>query len=1300
LKTVVPLSLALAVLLCGAAAQGATTTWNNGAGDGNWNTANNWSTHAVPGPADTANFNGTGGTITISAANATVLALTKSGPQTVIIAGPGTLTIGANGIARTGGNPANILTITANIVIGSTGQTWQIGGNGNTTTFSGALSGGSFTKTGAGILLLSGTNTFSGATINAGTVEVTAATALGAGTITLGSGSTLNVSSATALSLPVSVTTSGNSTLNVQGGAVTHSVASITDNNTLTLTAANGASLSVGSLTVNATVNGGPTLTVTGTLTGAGNLNSAVTVGAGANLTPVAGLRTGALTMTNTTNFNVAGTVPEIQVNGALVLDGVLTVTGTGLTAGTHALMNATGAITDNHLQIPSATVPAGFNIGTSISGGLVNLIVTVRPLELSVANVQAVFDSRHTQVTWTMRQEQKTFGYRLWKHDGASRIRVGPGLLPGGALRMQADLKNGPSYTLEDWTTPPGGTYSVEAVGMDGVSQWLGPVQAQPGQPRPLAILATDPSRTPLALSHIPAAAKLSPGNGALLATPSQLMAWNIASSTAAKISVNAPGVYRVSAESLYAAGIPTSVPLTSLSMSSLGNSISFRALSADGVHLNAGDAIEFYGEGIDGRYTDARVYWLTASLGGGPQSTQSTSTSGPSAGPSFLETLEYQDRIYYLSGVKNGGQQKYFGPGVYSVPDVRIYSTAAIDLTSSQTATLEVALQGMSSGQHLVQVSINGVAIGTLLGTGQGLMTQTFQVPSGLLLAGDNAVQLVAPATGDESFEIYQRLTYPRLYAETTGPLFFSAPGGTTVHLFGANAATLQVLDITDPASTVLVDTSADPSDVTSSLVNVPSGSERSLYAYTDADVRAPLSVLANTPSTIHSNRADLVVIAHSSLISKTAPLVAQRQAEGLRVAVVDVEDVYDEFANGEKDAAAIHDFLEYAWTHWSPKPRYALLVGSASYNPRNYGLAATVSVDLVPTPLVETEYMETGVDDALVTFSSTGIPDLAVGRLPTSDATATEQAIAKTLGRALVTNDSRLLFVQDEDDPVSNFTEQTNGVRNGLGPWRERSSTLARSNAFPEGSPQQAAADATLHASLLSALRSGPAMVSYLGHGNQNGWSGSILSDEDISTLAASTGTSVFFAGGCQNGYFVDEGNAFLAGALLSSAAGGAWAMVASSAPTDPGDQATLALNLWQGALLYGLPLGDALIQAKGAITDPNVRVTFELFGDPSARMAPSRPASAITVARVEAAPTTGCGTPGNPALAVLPLIVLAFLGAARARRFRLLARSDGPRRATAATPPGVPAEASRASLAPIRLRADRSVPPTTS
>ncbi len=1180
------------------------------------------------------------------------------GAVTLTIAGPGSLTVGASGIARTGGNPANILNITANVVVGSAGETWNI--TANTNTFSGTISGANFIKTGNGTLVLRGSNTFSGATVNSGTgtLQATNSSSLGSGTITLTAG-TLSLNSGTALNVPASLATAGNATLNVQGGAVTHAVANVAVNtgNTLTLTNGAGANLSVGTLSVSGTVAGaGPTLTVTGTLTGNGTLSRAVSVGAGANLTPTAaGLTTGALTLTSSTNLNftVGTTATKLTVNGALALVGVLKVLPVaGLAANTYTLITATGGVTDNHtLAVPSASVPAGFDIGYVVAGNNVNLIVTVRPLGLSVARLQATYDSTHTQVAWTMGQEQTTLGYRLWKQTGPSLVRVGPDLLPGGAVRMSTDLKNGPSYVLEDWTTAPGGTYLIEAISMNGQSQWLGPVTATTGPFLPASAPRPAPSRTPLVLSQPSHSSQLFVPSPLLPVHPAPVQSWALAATPAAQIAIRNPGVYSVSAQSLFAAGLPVGVAVDSLSVTSLGSPIAFLALSADGAHLNAGDAIAFYGEGVDGRYTDVGVYWVTWTLGGGPRtSIESTVTAGPSAGSSFQETLQFQDRINYFGGLKNGNQQKFFGPWVYDAPEVRTYATPAFDLTSSEAATLEVALQGVTTGAHAVQVSLNGVALGQVTGTGQQFMSGTFQIPSGLLVAGNNTVQLLATTASDASFEAYQSLTYPRLYQSTGGPFYFSAPGGSTVHLADVQANVTGVLDLTNPAATVALEVSPDPEDASASVVTVPSGGQHSLYAFTGPDLQTPVAVTAHSPSRIHAEEADLVVIAHSSLLASVQPLVSQRQAEGLRVALVDVQSVYDEFNFGEKDVSALQRFLAYAESHWSRPPRYVLLAGSASYNPRNYGGAA--GVDLVPTPLVETQYMETAEDDALVSFWEANTPDMAVGRLPLSDPNAADRTVAKILSRALVTPNSQMLFVHDEDDPVSNFTQQTQQVRTGLVLWP--SSVLSRADGLVEGSPQQAAADAALHISLITALVSGPAVVSYLGHGAQDTWSGSILSGEDVTALSSGSGASVFFAGGCLNGYFVDEGGEFLAGDLLSVPSGGAWAMVASSGATNPGDQETLALNFWQASLLDGLTLGEALVQAKYTVSDPDVRATFELFGDPSAHLAP-KVSSAVTSANgLQSRAATGCGTPGTPALAVLPFVAVALVLYARRRR----------------------------------------------
>ena len=64
------------------------------------------------------------------------------------------------------------------------------------------------------------------------------------------------------------------------------------------------------------------------------------------------------------------------------------------------------------------------------------------------------------------------------------------------------------------------------------------------------------------------------------------------------------------------------------------------------------------------------------------------------------------------------------------------------------------------------------------------------------------------------------------------------------------------------------------------------------------------------------------------------------------------------------------------------------------------------------------------------------------------------------------------------------------------------------------------------------------------------------------------------------------------------------GGAVAVLASSGLNQPAPQTVMNKLIVQSALRAPYPaLGDAIIQAKSAITDLSVRRTFNLLGDPA-------------------------------------------------------------------------------------------------
>jgi len=173
--------LALIALAAGRA-QAATNTWNklvSGNASGSWATAANppWSSGALPGATDTADFN----TLDITA-DSTV---TLDGDQSInaLIFGDTTTSSAANWILSAGTPSSSTLTL------GGTSPTITVNtlGTSKAATISATLAGtAGMTKAGAGTLTLSGSNTLSGGvTLSAGTLNINSTNALGTGTFTL-----------------------------------------------------------------------------------------------------------------------------------------------------------------------------------------------------------------------------------------------------------------------------------------------------------------------------------------------------------------------------------------------------------------------------------------------------------------------------------------------------------------------------------------------------------------------------------------------------------------------------------------------------------------------------------------------------------------------------------------------------------------------------------------------------------------------------------------------------------------------------------------------------------------------------------------------------------------------------------------------------------------------------------------------------------------------------------------------------------------------------------------------------------
>jgi hypothetical protein len=326
--------------------------------------------------------------------------------------------------------------------------------------------------------------------------------------------------------------------------------------------------------------------------------------------------------------------------------------------------------------------------------------------------------------------------------------------------------------------------------------------------------------------------------------------------------------------------------------------------------------------------------------------------------------------------------------------------------------------------------------------------------------------------------------------------------------------------------------------------------------------------------------------------------ASFISQRQAQGFTVATVNVDDIYDEFAYGLHGPQAIKNFLSFAVTHWSIAPRYVILAGDASLDPRNYTFAS--NLDLVPTKLVDATYNETASDDWLADFDNDGTADIAIGRLPVRTASDASLVISKIVNfaPANVPQDA-LLIADDPGTPAQWDFETANDDVQALLP---SSMTVQRVNVRTEPSIAQATAD------IVSGFNQGRAVVNYSGHGSINVWSGSAIFD-DAHATALTNGDKLSFVivMDCLNGFFHDPNLRSLSEAFLLAPNGGAVAAFASSGLTSTPGQRQMELQLYKS--LYGaqpIAVGDAIKTAKAATQDFDVRRTWIYFGDPSLKI----------------------------------------------------------------------------------------------
>ena len=667
------------------------------------------------------------------------------------------------------------------------------------------------------------------------------------------------------------------------------------------------------------------------------------------------------------------------------------------------------------------------------------------------------------------------------------------------------------------------------------------------------------------------------------------------------------------------------------------------------DGV-FDPDDFIEFYAKGIDNRYTGTDVYWLY--WGSTIAGIRISSTDAAVAGTlpqttSFQEQLFVEENHDMWSDTPGAPESDYWFwekfTAKFTAPFTKEYS---FDLPSpvknASNALITVYFQGRSDDSityHHTIIALNDQTIGDDIWAGNLAFSQTMTIPQDVLQNGLNTLSIELKKGGAAADVIYFNrigVEYHRWLKAVDNQLKFTMrqndPVQVTVSGFGSQY--IKFYDITDPDSVKKLSGIDIQSDLSTYTATFAHSTGKKIYlAFTPDGVNTPDRIAFKKPTDLKtaSNSADYILITADDFMPALEMLCELRRRQGMRVKMVDIEDIYDEFSFGLFDPEAIRLFLQYAYHNWeTPEPRYVLLAGDANLDYRDY--YKTGKQNIVPVYLDMT--FELGLTPSDNHYGCVDgddpVPELYIGRIPGDAADMVSDIVNKLiLYESTRHNESQsALFVADDEEIA--FEEINDNLSTYLPPYFTAEKVYTRSYASLNNATQD----------IQAFVDQGMLVTSFVGHGDLMRWGAEpygggdfILEPDDISDLTNKNKYTVVIALDCLNGYFSQSFHYSLAEEWVMAPEKGAVACFAPSGLSHNWEHEFVSEFMFSSIFLeaenrLGVITTQSKIDAYYSGASDKVLISLNLIGDPATRLAINRNASDLAVIHAITA-TAGAG-----------------------------------------------------------------------
>ena len=727
-----------------------------------------------------------------------------------------------------------------------------------------------------------------------------------------------------------------------------------------------------------------------------------------------------------------------------------------------------------------------------------------------------------------------------------------------------------------------------------------------------------------------------------------------------AVKILTQKDALYALRTDDLRRAGVdPRSVDLSTVSLWSEQEPCPFLIVEADENRFGEKTALVFRARQTDSPYTRDAVFWLIWGQDNLPRRPATRGSIGDSVDARVIQAVT--ETLYFeedqLLGRRSVRLYEWFWKALGQHNDIDLVTsgrspespvTVSICMFSRERVGQTIELRAGNSTWTDNIAPDREKIVSLVISATDALLSPTMDLSLPRTAALTEPLDSLTTKT-DEIRRVFlssYRIQYLRGLSMAHGPFDFISPATGIPMQF-------EVADCTASVQPVLLAELPDGRflDWTGTLRRQQDTAQFTVVSNTDDaifdlfDVQqlpSPEKTIADHATNLHDpkNSADVLVLAHRMFIDPVLdPWLEWRREQGYRVRLIDVQDVYDEFNNGQPSCESIKDFLAYTLLVWQPPlPQYVVLIGDASWDHRDN--EGTGIPDLLPSyvPVETPEYLASDIWYVYIFGGPKDtMPEMILGRISVRSVEEMKNVIEKVLtyekNPEIGPWRARNIFVNDDTFERDAFET----TRVSVPPAFE--TTYVNQSDFPhvtlpylvhlremEEKYSPACTDA-----IIESFNEGGLILQYYGHGGNQMWSherifmGTDRKVSDVLLLANSRRLPLVVNWSCLTGYVnfnIPPFHVCLSEELLRQPRKGA---IVAWSPSENGSteqHRTMAHHLIKNIGLENRTIvGDAIEAARMDFSLVSVArevlMQYILFGDPLVRLSVPTYTATITV-----------------------------------------------------------------------------------